>query len=961
MATRKTIRSKWAYWEELRDNQAQPPVVDNDLIVYQDWTKTAGNTVSNNNESDVQPLDKNYDPNVDLNPEYLSQMDMNTPIRWANQSFSEYWDDSSRDKQSTPWGENAKYTWENTKNSDVAYNPDIKTGDLNPYYVYGRTSQVYGTMHPWYISQRNDNIASALYNEWKRSKEEVEQFLSQQQWWMDSSELDRQNTIESIWKRIGNIAAQNREKPDPSKAEEIVQDTSGKIYGKTTAEEWNPKAWIDTLADANSVLVAKQQWDVKNLQDFVEQDPRNIAECIRSWLTYWSEQTWRDAEKYYPEFIAEVKAEQKKMDTQANVQAIASGDEITTAADNVDLNAGLTSYAVNTATDSTSATQLLKSIDSILESNDTAKSAQELMGSIEKDMATLKNRLKNLKSEAQAAFKWDVPDYLYRAYINNKTQEIQNQLSILEDRYNAAYDRYKTELSNTQWQKEYELKEKQLESKWVDSYVEKNGGTGSAWTWSAKMRTERNNNPTAMTTDYAKMLWWELGVDYEIWDSFISASGKTLYTAKLIGDPIETTIRLLDRALANWNQNIFSGWTYAKKLWLNNSVWANATPEEKRDIIYKMLKQEWGNMDNMLYYVNQNNEAEATSTAEYNPDDEQIYTKYLSWNYTKPWLETQTTAKWKTVKQFDAEAHAWKDAQDEEKQKYVENKPATWTRKDWVAFDLHDTPTFDSLTYDQQNIVYQLLNLNKNPNTITKRQYGDDFEKILSAVKEINPLWSDADFWQADKVKKEWNTSTKNGSNSRNGTAIATAKDIYEIAWEFDNPSWRDWNGMLNFFRNRLSNEEYTKLLLNLEVLASEYAWALKGNNAAPTEQEIADKKEILAANLWAWAMQTAAKEVAKTLFNKNANEAVNYTNVTLEKAPLIVTQDVADWMYDVVWIKEMTELYNYTPSASIQKPRELKTDTGGYKGKSIMWAFQQPKTNNDLKSFTADWLNNRK
>jgi hypothetical protein len=42
--------------------------------------------------------------------------------------------------------------------------------------------------------------------------------------------------------------------------------------------------------------------------------------------------------------------------------------------------------------------------------------------------------------------------------MNNKSQEIQNQLSILEDRYNAAYNRYKLEVSNAQWQAEYDLK-----------------------------------------------------------------------------------------------------------------------------------------------------------------------------------------------------------------------------------------------------------------------------------------------------------------------------------------------------------------------------------------------------------------------------------------------------------------------------------------------------------------------
>jgi hypothetical protein len=47
--------------------------------------------------------------------------------------------------------------------------------------------------------------------------------------------------------------------------------------------------------------------------------------------------------------------------------------------------------------------------------------------------------------------------------MNNKAQEIQNQMQILEDRYNAAYNRYKTEIAQTQWEKEYQLKKDQLD------------------------------------------------------------------------------------------------------------------------------------------------------------------------------------------------------------------------------------------------------------------------------------------------------------------------------------------------------------------------------------------------------------------------------------------------------------------------------------------------------------------
>ena len=328
-------------------------------------------------------------------------------------------------------------------------------------------------------------------------------------------------------------------------------------------------------------------------------------------------------------------------------------------------------------------------------------------------------------------------------------------------------------------------------------------------------------------------------------------------------------------------------------------------------MIRKWLPYEWWNMDNMAYYVSQK-----WSTQSYNEDDAPYYQKLLDADYTaisRPEKTAQTLWYW-SVANFRAAALAWRDAEKKRIEDQAASKPAKWKRKDWVEFDMADTPTYDTLTYDQQNIVQQLLNLNKNPATVTKRQYWDDFEKILSAVKEINPNWSDADYWQADKVKKEWNTSSKNGSNSRNGTAIATAMDIYDIADEFGNLKWKDWNGMLNKLKDKLSDEAYTKLLINLEVLASEYAWALKGNNAAPTEQEINDKKEILAANLWAWAMKEAAIQIAKTLYNKNANEADNYKNVTLVKPPLVVTDEVADWMYNIAWIKTLPDKYQYTP-----------------------------------------------
>ena len=231
--------------------------------------------------------------------------------------------------------------------------------------------------------------------------------------------------------------------------------------------------------------------------------------------------------------------------------------------------------------------------------------------------------------------------------------------------------------------------------------------------------------------------------------------------------------------------------------------------------------------------------------------------------------------------------------------------------RDWTTYDTSNAPTYNSLTYDQQNTVKWLLNLSINPSTITKRQYWDDFEKILSAVQEINPSWSTADYWQADKTKKEWNTSSKNGSNSRNATAAQTAKEIYDMADELWNATFKDWNSLMNFLKKRVSNEKFLELQVNMETMASEFAWALKGWNAAPSTEEINDKKQLIASNFSKWGMKSAAKQIIRQLYNKNVTEADNYRNVTLEKPNPIWIWDLPDFMVNELWLN-LSDYYNY-------------------------------------------------
>lgn len=378
----------------------------------------------------------------------------------ANLNYYQYWDDSNPAQQWQKGWMNEKYTWEWVSNTYIKYNPDLTVADLDPNYLYWENARQQNRKEAWYIARRNDNIASALYNEWLTSREDVANFLSQQNEWMNSTEADRMNTIESVWKRLWQI----KPEPDLSKAEDIVQDTSGKIYWKTTAEEWNPKEWIDTLSDANSVFTAMEEARASNLKTLISISPEDIASALDNWLLPWDLQSIRDMQQYYPEIWEEVKQYQKKSKVQNEVDSITKWEQSDTSnAWQSVINNANAEFANKNASSIKSSQEITADVNNSLASNQTAQEASETMASIEEDMAILKNRLKNLRNEANAAFKWDVPDYLVNAYVANKTQEIQNQMKILEDRYNMAYKRYRDEVADTQWEKEYKLKESQIQ------------------------------------------------------------------------------------------------------------------------------------------------------------------------------------------------------------------------------------------------------------------------------------------------------------------------------------------------------------------------------------------------------------------------------------------------------------------------------------------------------------------
>lgn len=102
-------------------------------------------------------------------------------------------------------------------------------------------------------------------------------------------------------------------------------------------------------------------------------------------------------------------------------------------------------------------------------------------------------------------------------------------------------------------------------------------------------RTDINNNPTAFTTDIAKEAGLKLGVDYAQGDPF-QAGEMTLYTAKLIGDPVALSIRVID-AIGFYTSLGSMRWSYIA---IPHYIWLALDAPQKRDVIGFMYQREGG-------------------------------------------------------------------------------------------------------------------------------------------------------------------------------------------------------------------------------------------------------------------------------------------------------------------------------------------------------------------------------
>lgn len=109
------------------------------------------------------------------------------------------------------------------------------------------------------------------------------------------------------------------------------------------------------------------------------------------------------------------------------------------------------------------------------------------------------------------------------------------------------------------------------------------------------MRTDRNHNPTAFTTDIARQAGLVKNLDYVDGEPFPPPS--KLVTAKLLGDPVALTIKVID-AIGYKTKGGTPRWIYID---LPEFIWKSLSADEKQDVVGYHYQHEGGSAMRSLF------------------------------------------------------------------------------------------------------------------------------------------------------------------------------------------------------------------------------------------------------------------------------------------------------------------------------------------------------------------------
>ena len=334
-----------------------------------------------------------------------------------------------------------------------------RTGhDLNARTLWSSTPTETPTQTPTPVKTQSNTVQTNVSNAQNTTQPEEERIVNPDEfWWI--------RKWQEAWKEDStytNSVIQNMQN-------DLWQSTAWELYGKVTADKNQP---VKTLEDANSVYASAVESRMTTMKSLLSQDPYNIAVSMSWWFNPYGDQAMRDLMQYAPERYKQIQDELKKIQAWENANAISTGTkwaDVTWTATTT-TNNSVDTWAESISTTPRQTSSVISNISTSMANNQVATTATQEMLNLNAQIAEIKDKLdpSRLEREANAMFKWDVPDYLVKAAMANKRQEYQSQLNKLESRYNSALDLYKTELSNAQWKEEMKLKYLQYQQ-WVSN------------------------------------------------------------------------------------------------------------------------------------------------------------------------------------------------------------------------------------------------------------------------------------------------------------------------------------------------------------------------------------------------------------------------------------------------------------------------------------------------------------
>ena len=494
----------------------------------------------------------------------------------ANVNLTEYGDDSSEDYYNNPelwWWTNSKYEWANTQNTFTQYDPNATLEWLDPNYQFGQSAQMMNSQNANYIANRNDQIASALYNAWRTSIQDVANYLNTQPWFQNSTENERKNTVASIWKRIGQIKGPDWETQTDKPAFGAEQAQEWKIYGRELGTDSNGSDFAygeNTLTDPFSVeaqVYASRQNNYKSLQ---RMDSYDIANLMMSGITPFWDQAIYDLQEYDPVKYKEIQWYMKEMKAEGNINALSHGsatvsNDYINEIDKSIKNSEDTWIKQNS--DERSEDEVRQNLNDKIDNNLTALTAKQQMMQYKDDIVDLQYELDWLPKEAKKAFKWDVPEYIYKAYIANRQQEIQSEMEKLESKYNAMVDMYKLEVSQMQREEEMNLKRQQLALQQTNAQFDM---------WYKSAQLEQNQ------VQWAKDSKWNMKAYKIINGQVVQVDDGTAYQwyVTTVSALVDQANQMADLGAQGWQceaftDNLAEKAAWVRMVWLED--WANAT------------------------------------------------------------------------------------------------------------------------------------------------------------------------------------------------------------------------------------------------------------------------------------------------------------------------------------------------------------------------------------------------